>query len=97
NDLQNIAVYISMDLQSPTAAVNTVEAIETKINKLSTMALSFPIVKDDYFSLPDYRLMPVKNYHVFYIADEKEKTVIIYRILYGRRDWKSLLSIINRE
>ena len=38
-----------------------------------------------------YRKLVVKNYVVFYLIDEKNKVVEIGRILYGRRDWLSLL------
>jgi plasmid stabilization system protein ParE len=91
NDLRDIATYISTTLLEPNAAFNTIEAIETKIDKLETMALAYPLVRDDYLASLGYRLMPVKNYHVFYIVYEKEKSVDVDRILYGRRNWKHIL------
>ncbi|NLM06035.1 MAG: type II toxin-antitoxin system RelE/ParE family toxin [Tissierellia bacterium] len=32
------------------------------------------------------RFLAVKNYIVFYLIDEEEKAVKIYRIIYGKRD-----------
>jgi len=94
NDIRDIAVYITANLHEPKAALNTVEAIEKKINNLETMALAYPLVRDDYLASLGYRLMPVKNYHVFYIAFENEKIVDVDRILYARRDWKSILGSV---
>ena len=91
NDLRDIATYIGLHLHEPNAALNTIEAIEEKIDSLGRMALAYPLVRDDYLASIGYRLMPVKNYHVFYIAYEKEKAVDIDRILYGRRNWSYIL------
>ncbi|MCL2634128.1 MAG: type II toxin-antitoxin system RelE/ParE family toxin [Oscillospiraceae bacterium] len=91
NDLKDIALYISVNLHEPSAALNTINAIETKIENLEIMPLAYPLVRDDFLASLGYRLMPVKNYHVFYIAYEKEKTVDIERILYSRRNWKHII------
>ena len=91
DDLRGIAVYISSQLKEPNIALKMVETIESKIDKLETMALAYPLVSDDYLASLGYRLMPVKNYHVFYIAFEKEKYVDVDRILYGRRDWANIV------
>ena len=32
------------------------------------------------------RIMPVDNYLVFYIPQDKEKVVTVIRVMYGRRD-----------
>jgi plasmid stabilization system protein ParE len=34
----------------------------------------------------------VKNYMLFFIVSEDEKTVYVIRFLYGRRDWKNILT-----
>ncbi|MCL1881523.1 MAG: type II toxin-antitoxin system RelE/ParE family toxin [Oscillospiraceae bacterium] len=91
NDLRDIATYIGSHLHEPNAALNTNEVFEAKIDSLKRMALAYPIVGDDYLASIGYRLMPVKNYHVFYIAYEKEKLVDVDRILYNRRNWNYIL------
>ncbi len=55
------------------------------------MPQRFPLISDERLSQMGYRKLVVKNYVVFYLIDEKNKVVEIGRILYGRRDWLSLL------
>jgi len=33
----------------------------------------------------------VENYSAFYIVNEKDKEIHVFRILYNRREWKNLL------
>jgi plasmid stabilization system protein ParE len=48
------------------------------------------VVEEPYRSMA-VRRIAVENYTVFYIVDENEKTVHIFRILYNRREWQYLL------
>ena len=91
NDLRDIARYISSQLNAPMTALNLVRTIREAISKLKSNALIHPLVRDDRLADIGYRSVVVKNYIVFYIVREKEKTIDVDRILYGRRDWKSIL------
>ena len=91
NDLYGIAHYISSQLNAPKAAYNTIVAIKKAITKLETNALIYPLVRDDRLAALGYRLLVVKNYLVFFVANEDDKTVDVDRILHGRRDWQSIL------
>ena len=91
NDLRDIARYISSQLNAPTTALSMVRTIKEAIAKLETGALIHPFVRDDRLAALGYRPLEIKNYIAFYIANEKEKTVVIDRILYGRRDWVNIL------
>ena len=91
NDLKEVAKYISSQLNAPTTALNMIHTIKTAIAELETMALAYSLVRDDRLAALGYRLLPVSNYIVFYIVNEKERAVDVDRILYGRRDWRNLL------
>jgi len=91
NDLRDIARYISSQLNAPSAALNMMQTLKEAIAKLEMMALSHPFVGDDRLAALGYRLFPVKGYIIFYMVDEKEKSVDVDRILYGRRDWRNIL------
>ena len=91
NDLRDIARYISSQLDAPMTALNMVRTIKTAVSKLKSNALIYPFVRDDRLSAIGYRSFTVKNYIIFYIVNEKDNTVDVDRILYGRRDWKSIL------
>ena len=91
NDLRDIASYISTQLNAMTTALSMVRTIKDAITKLQTDALIYPLVRDDRLAALGYRPLVVKNYIAFYVVNEKEKTVDVDRILYGRRDWKNVL------
>jgi len=91
NDLRDIVRYISSQLNAPVSALNMMQALQEAIAKLETTALARPLVRDDRLAAFGYRLLVVKNYIVFYVVNEKEKFVDVDRILYGRRDWQSIL------
>ncbi len=91
NDLWDIARYISSQLNAPTTALNMVRVIREAIAKLKTNALFSPLARDDQLAVVGYRSLVIKTYMAFYIVNEKEKTVDVDRILYGRRDWQSIL------
>lgn len=91
NDLREIVIYISTQLKAETTALNMVRSIKTGIEKLETNAPIYPLVRDERLAAMGYRMLVIKNYTAFYIIDEKNKTVDIDRILYGRRDWQNIL------
>ena len=90
-DLRDIARYISSQLNAPTTALTMVRAIREAFAKLETGALIHPFTRDDRLATVGYRPLVIKNYIAFYITNEKEKTVDVDRILYGRRDWVNIL------
>ena len=91
NDLRDIVRYIAAQLNAPTTALNMLQTIREAIAKLEITALVHPFVRDDRLAALGYRPLVIKNYIAFYIVNEKEKTVDVDRILYGRRDWQSIL------
>ena len=72
-------------------ALNMVRMIREAVAKLETGALGYPLVRDDRLASMGYRPLVIKNYIAFYVTNEKEKTVDVDRILYGRRDWANIL------
>jgi len=91
NDLRDIVRYISSQLNEPANALNMMRTIQASISGLETTALAHPLVRDDRLADLGYRLLVIKNYIAFYITNEKKKSVVVDRILYGRRDWKNIL------
>jgi len=91
NDLREIARYIAHQLNEPATALKMVQTIKNAIFKLDTTALAHPLVRVDRLAALGYRPLVVKNYIAFYVVNEKDKLVDVDRILYGQRDWKSIL------
>ena len=88
-DLREIADYIEHRLQNPSAALNIIRRLRTAILSLG----SYPekgssLLVSDRPDCP-YRYLVCGSYMVFYhIADD---AVRIDRILYGRRDYLTIL------
>ena len=59
------------------------------ISFLETDPLLHPLVQDNVLKSKGYRFIPVDNFLVFYTV--KETTVQIHRILFGRRQYTTLL------
>jgi len=91
NDLYDIVRYISAQLSAQTTALKMMENIETAIAGLAKLPQRCPPITDDRLSSVGYRKLIVKNYVVFFSINEREKVVDVERILYARRDWKSIL------
>ena len=93
NEMYDIYRYISEELHDPAAAARRVSVIDENIQSLKENPARFPLVRDNYLASKGFRMIVVKNHLVFFIIREKEKTVSVMRILYGRRDWLRILKI----
>lgn len=83
-DILVIASYIKKVLNAPIAAQNTVNRIEEQIQKLEFFPLRHPQYLNKYWDSEPVRFISVNNFIIFYIVKDKERTVIIYRVAYGR-------------
>lgn len=91
NDLVGILSYISATLHEPSIAMKIYGLIKKEILTLNRMPFRFEVVNEEPYRSMVVRRIPVENYTAFYIVDENEKTVHIFRILYNRREWQYLL------
>ena len=89
-DLDEIFEYISTELENPSSASGTVDAILDQAEKLE----EFPfigIVEGLPFATDTYRFLCVRNYLVFYRVSESE--IFVDRILYAKREYRTLLNL----
>jgi len=90
-DLRDSYNYIKNELKEPAAAERFYLNIEKNIETLTTTPGRYAVIDDDRLIEREYRKLIVGNHIVFYSIDEENKTVMIKRILYARRDWLNLL------
>ena len=90
-DLKDIIAYIREILHEPDIAMKVYSSITTKILSLNEFPLRYALIKEEPYCSMGIRRIPVENYTAFYVVDENEKTVHIFRILYNRREWQYLL------
>ncbi len=91
NDLIGILSYISDTLHEPNIAIRIYGSIKKEILSLNKMPNRYAVVNEEPYRSMGVRRIPVENYTAFYIVDEKQNVVHIFRILYNRREWKYLL------
>lgn len=85
-DLRGIYEYIAFGLQAPQNAAGQLSRLEKNILSLDDMPERFRRYDEEPWSSRGLRVMPVDNYCVFYIPDEKKKVVSVLRVIYGGRD-----------
>jgi len=90
-EMTEIGLYIANELHSPQAAINLLDEIDRQILNLEQMPKRFALVSDERLARLGIRLIPVKNYLIFYLVNEQARTVTIARVLYGKRNWVHLL------
>ena len=90
-DLYGILDYIKDVLKAPESAERVYWSIKDQVLPLDEMPYRFPLVKEEPFASMGVRLMPVESYNAFYIIDEQENNVHVFRILYNRREWQNIL------
>jgi len=88
-DLIDIERYIAEDLASPVAAKNTIKKITGKVRLLKKHAELGARLSSIVDIETDYRFLISGNYLSFYRIDGDE--IYIIRILYGGRDYVSVL------
>lgn len=90
--LLEIVQYISVTLQSPHAAVNTLGALEGEINSLSAMPSRYPIIEDDPAGDRGIRKARARNFNIYYQVDDDRKRVNILAVCYVRREQKRIIA-----
>ncbi len=91
DQLRNIIFYIAEDSGDIDIALNYLGKIENAINRLEGFPMSGSIPRYSILRKQGYRVLVVERYLVFYKVDDIAKTVTIYAIADGRREYRNLL------
>lgn len=90
DDLNEIVSYIVLELKDKNASHKLIDDIQKKIELIKTNPQMYQYY-DFIKSLKEkYRCFVVGNYIVFYFINKDEKIITIYRIIYNKRNLKSL-------
>ncbi len=89
--LREIIFYIAEDSGSIDIALNYLDKLESSINRLSDFPESGSIPHYAILRKQGYRVIVVEHHLIFYKVYNKDKMVIIYAIVDGRREYKNLL------
>lgn len=90
-DIYEAIAYIKEILFQPESARRIYRAIKEQISSLSEMPHRFAVIAEEPYRSMGMRKTSAENYLIFYLVNEKEKTVSVVRVLYNRREWKNLI------
>jgi len=86
--------YIKNKLEAPMAADSLIIEILEKLNKIKENPNIRPLVQDKFLASLGYRSINVKNYILFYIINNDNKSIKIVRFIYKKRNWINILKEI---
>lgn len=88
-DLKDITSYIAGKLKATNAAMDLLNTFEHSICRLQQFPYSCKVYQPMEPLEAEYRMLPVKNYLVFYVVTDQE--VEIRRIIYAKMDIQNLI------
>lgn len=91
DQLRDIIYYIADDSGSIDIALKYLDKIEESINRLKEFPNSGSIPRYSILKKQGYRVVIVEKHLIFYKVSEENKTVIVYAIVDGRREYQNLI------
>lgn len=91
DQLRDIIYYIADDSASIDTALKYLDKIEESINRLKEFPNSGTIPRYSILKKQGYRVVIAEKHLIFYKVNEEKKTVIIYAIVDGRREYQNLI------
>jgi toxin ParE1/3/4 len=89
--LREIIFYIADDSGDINIALTYLDKIESAIKRLQEFPESGSIPRYSILKKQGYRVVIAERHLVFYKIYDKEKTIIIYAIVDGRREYRNLI------
>jgi addiction module RelE/StbE family toxin len=85
-DMLELFTYIADVLNAPQSATKLLDGIEQAVLRLKESPYSAPAARDEYLAVQGYRVLIFRTYLVFYKVVEKDRQVIVHRVVYGKRN-----------
>lgn len=95
--LREIAQYIANELKNPDAALHTLDVLEESISSLSQFPQRVSLTEEEPWRSLGIHKLPLKNFLVYFLVDEKDLKVQVTAIVYNKRDQKMQLSQMSWE
>jgi len=86
-DLLDIKEYFETKLY--TSPDSLFQKVYNQIDLIERNPFMYPLVKDTLLSSLGYHIIPIDNYLLFYVVNDK--TIEIHRFLFGKRNYLSIL------
>ena len=91
-DLRVIYSYIANELFVPKTAAAQLWRIRKKVRSLDFLPARYTLVEWEPWHSMKMHQLSVDNFIVYYLIDDKEKTVTVARIFYAGRDIEGIIN-----
>jgi len=91
HDLDEIILYIAVNLGNPKAAAGFADALDEKYSELEEQPFMFELSRNAKLADRGYRRFVVNKYVVLYLVNEERREVSISRIFYGKRNYEKYI------
>jgi plasmid stabilization system protein ParE len=91
DDVDSVYTYIKNNLEAPMAAENLMKEVKLKLQYLKKNPFVRSFVHDKFLAHMKIRSIKVKNYVIYYNANNSNNEINLIRFLYNQRDWKNIL------
>lgn len=89
--LDEIIYYMIHKLKNPTAAMDFLNKVQKKYEKVRENPEMYEYVRDRRLAMKGYRKIPVDNYVIIYLVDDEKKEIEIRDVFYCGEDYKRYL------
>ena len=86
--LEEAVAYIAENLCAPDAADDLINAVDEAVRALSEMPYRHALYPLLFAMKREIRFVPIRNYNLFYVVNEDQKTVEIWRLIHQLRAQK---------
>ena len=90
--MRQTALYIAQTLREPQTAKRWADLLYKEIAGLNFMPSRYPLTDEEPWHTNGIHKMPVKNFLVYYLIDEENKSVSVTAVIYERRDQLTALT-----
>ena len=81
-----ILMYISEELDAPRSAERILDKLESDLSRLRENPYIAAIARDDYLASQGFRVLVSGKYLALHKVDDREREVMVYRVIYGKRN-----------
>lgn len=89
--LSEIIRYIAISSNDANIALSYLNKIEMSVSQLEIFPYKGVMPRYNILQRKGYRVLSVEKHLVFYKVNEKEKVVVLYAVVDGRREYRRLV------
>jgi len=90
-DIDGIVNYIAVKLSNVSAAICFLDDVEKSYKNIVENPFMYNFCNDVKLKNQSYRKIPIKNYLILYLVDEKLQIITVMRVFYGARNYPELI------